>query len=115
MSEREGFLAAITESPDDDTPRLIFADWLDDHDDPLGEFIRLQIALEPLRIPWQTQWDELERVKWLHGIPPGNDHRDPDWPVARQLDREAELLQEHRTNWLGALADLIDGQPDYFS
>ena len=32
--EMLSFLAAVKEAPDDDTPRLILADWLDEHDDP---------------------------------------------------------------------------------
>jgi uncharacterized protein (TIGR02996 family) len=41
----DGFLARICEVPDDDGPRLIYADWLDEQEDPRGEFIRVQIAL----------------------------------------------------------------------
>jgi uncharacterized protein (TIGR02996 family) len=45
MTIRAGFLADIIEHPDD-TPRLICADWLEEHGDPdRAEFIRLQIAL----------------------------------------------------------------------
>ncbi len=44
----DGFLARIRELPDDDGPRLIFADWLDEQGDPRGEFIRVQIALARL-------------------------------------------------------------------
>src|SRR5687768_10081460 len=32
MSDREALLAAIRANPDDDTPRLVFADWLDEHE-----------------------------------------------------------------------------------
>src|SRR5438874_1642322 len=39
----QGFLQAIIESPDDDDHRLIFADWLEERDDPRGEFIRVQV------------------------------------------------------------------------
>lgn len=31
MSDREALLAAIRLHPDEDTPRLVFADWLDEH------------------------------------------------------------------------------------
>src|SRR5262245_25150970 len=31
MSEEDGFLAAIKASPEDDAPRLVYADWLDEH------------------------------------------------------------------------------------
>jgi uncharacterized protein (TIGR02996 family) len=33
MPDEQGFLTAIREAPDDDTPRLVYADWLDDHGD----------------------------------------------------------------------------------
>ena len=43
------FLRDVIENPDDDAPRLIFADWLEDHGDPeRAEFIRLQIEGEKL-------------------------------------------------------------------
>jgi uncharacterized protein (TIGR02996 family) len=32
--ERQPFLRRIIENPDDDAPRLVYADWLDEHDDP---------------------------------------------------------------------------------
>src|SRR5579884_1935214 len=41
------FLAAINAAPRDDAPRLIYADWLDEHGDPeRAEFIRIQFELE---------------------------------------------------------------------
>lgn len=41
-----GFLHAIREVPDDDTPRLVYADWLDENGDHArAEFIRIQIEL----------------------------------------------------------------------
>jgi uncharacterized protein (TIGR02996 family) len=46
MSVNVAFLQAILEAPDDDAPRLIFADWLDEQGDSRrAEFIRLQCAL----------------------------------------------------------------------
>lgn len=38
-------LAAIIEAPDDDAPRLVYADWLQAQGDPRGEFIQLQCQL----------------------------------------------------------------------
>ena len=47
MNDRDAFLAAIIEAPDDDTPRLVFADWLDDHGEAdRAEFVRVQCRLE---------------------------------------------------------------------
>lgn len=42
--EREALYRAVLEAPDDDAPRLVFADFLDETGDPLGQFIRLQMA-----------------------------------------------------------------------
>lgn len=47
----EPFIAAIKYAPDDDAPRLIYADWLDDHGEAdRAEFIRAQIEAEPLAV-----------------------------------------------------------------
>jgi uncharacterized protein (TIGR02996 family) len=46
----EAFLADIIESPDDDAPRLIYSDWLEDHGQAdRATFIRVQIELATLR------------------------------------------------------------------
>lgn len=42
-ADEAAFLAAITAAPDDDTPRLVFADWLEEHGQgPRAAFIRRQ-------------------------------------------------------------------------
>lgn len=43
-----GFMESICSVPEDDGPRLICADYLDEQGDPRGEFIRTQIALHQL-------------------------------------------------------------------
>jgi uncharacterized protein (TIGR02996 family) len=46
MDERGALLAAITREPADDTPRLVYADWLDEHEEhDRAAFIRVQIEL----------------------------------------------------------------------
>ena len=46
MTEREALLAAVYANPDDDTPRLVFADWLQENGEPeRAEFIRVQCEL----------------------------------------------------------------------
>ena len=43
MTEREALMRNVIERPDDDLPRLVLADWLDEHDEPeRAEFIRVQ-------------------------------------------------------------------------
>ncbi len=67
-------LTAVVDSPADDLPRLVAADWLDDRGDPeRAEFIRLQCAVEsetdPKRVrelQWKirTLWNSLEGQLW---------------------------------------------------
>ncbi len=46
MTDRDPFLAAVLENPADDSPRLAYADWLDEHDGCYrAEFIRVQCEL----------------------------------------------------------------------
>ena len=84
MNDVDAFLATIREEPDDDTPRLVFADWLEEHNDPRGEFIRLQCELN----------------RWV----PDVDRR------SALQNRERELLREHRKKWLGSLANLPESR-----
>lgn len=42
MSTEDSFLRKIVEAPNDDTPRLVYADWLEPRGDPRNEFIRIQ-------------------------------------------------------------------------
>ncbi|MFO0879180.1 MAG: TIGR02996 domain-containing protein [Gemmataceae bacterium] len=74
MTEKEAFLADIVEHPDEDAPRLVFADWLEDHDEAeFAEFIRVQCALarekpnHPRRAAWLARETELHghAVAWL--------------------------------------------------
>ena len=45
MTDREKFANDIVNNPADDTVRLVYADWLDEHGEPeRAEFIRVQIA-----------------------------------------------------------------------
>ena len=49
MSHDDAFLEAILDAPDDDAPRLLYADWLDEHGNAdRAEFIRVQCAAERL-------------------------------------------------------------------
>jgi uncharacterized protein (TIGR02996 family) len=80
MTDRSTFLTAIHNDPEDLALRLVFADWLEEHGDPLAEYIRVQCELEPIA-------------------------HDYDDPRAQQLRRrEEELLRQHVKEWLGEAA-----------
>lgn len=73
-------LQTCKESPDDDTPRLVLADWLEDHGDTArAEFIRVQCEAAQLQLA-------AERLDWLGR-------------------REGELLVEAGTEWTQPLID----------
>src|ERR1041385_7859530 len=63
------FLRDIKDDPDDDTPRLILADWLEDRYDPRGQFVRLQVeaALSPEHDPRREELtQEAEDIRNQH-------------------------------------------------
>ena len=68
MTDRIAFLSAIARRPEDDLPRLMFADWLDEHGDPdRAEFIRLQCGASPTDAD-HRRMDELaamHRTAWI--------------------------------------------------
>ncbi len=78
-ASEEGFLQAIIADPENDTPRLIFADWLDEHEQPeRAEFIRLQCRLacldeldpERLRLADRERaLEDLAGQRWQPQIP----------------------------------------------
>lgn len=46
--EAGSLIAAVHEDPNDDSPRLAFADWLEERGNPRAEFIRVQVELANL-------------------------------------------------------------------
>src|SRR5262245_31359864 len=81
VTHEEAFLEDIAEHPDDDAPRLVYADWLDDHGHGAkAEFIRAQCELERLE-----EYDSR----------------------TRELDeRVRQLLKENEQQWLGPIGRL---------
>ncbi len=66
MSNLEaGFQQAITAAPDDDRPRLIYADWLEEQGDPRCELIRLQCRLAALPRGDASRWELEQREEAL--------------------------------------------------
>ncbi|MFO0809138.1 MAG: TIGR02996 domain-containing protein [Gemmataceae bacterium] len=74
MTDRDAFLASIAAAPDDDLPRLVFADWLDDRGDAdRADFIRKQIAGQPSAAPPEEWLGPLARyiyhAEYRRGMP----------------------------------------------
>ena len=69
-SEELAFFAAIADEPLNDAPRLVYADWLDERGDPLGEFIRVLCELHDWDMhPGKARYYELERRERLLSKP----------------------------------------------
>src|SRR5438552_2205450 len=81
MTQDEAFLLAIREAPEENGPRLIYADWLEDNGQPeRAEFIRVQIELA--RVVEAPGWADLQK-------------------------RELALLRAHQAAWLGPLVKVL--------
>ncbi len=80
MNDEASFLTAIKQNPDKDLPRLVFADWLEEHGQSArAEFIRCQI--EEAKFDWR-------------------DARREVWTNRAQI-----LLREWGTQWFGPWAE----------
>lgn len=84
MSEAEVFEKAIIENPDERATYSAYADWLQERDDPRGEFMAVQLALED-ESRSKNERDSLKA-------------------------REAELLKTYEREWLGELAPHFFGR-----
>lgn len=113
MTEDSALLAAVLAHPDEDTPRLVLADWFDEHDEPmLAQALREEPQLVPF-LAALTRWDRaparqtsvyqdgevrpawrtlpaaqlLVRYRHLFPVPPDAPvHFDPDAKPPRQVD-----------------------------
>jgi uncharacterized protein (TIGR02996 family) len=66
MSDEAALLAAIMSHPDEDTPRLVYADWLDENGaSERAEFIRLQIGLARGTLPGRQRGTAEKRCRAL--------------------------------------------------
>lgn len=87
MSDESALLKAILAAPDDDTVRLVYADWLEEHGQPeRAEYIRIECEMTGIH-------DEL-------GFGPN------EWESPRfwELDkRREELYDRHAKNWFAPL------------
>src|SRR5262249_29188021 len=86
-SSGEGILQDILANPGDDTPRLVYADWLDEQGDPArAEFIRAGCELARLG----------------------------EEAAAPLEQRVRELLRGHRKDWVSRLPAWARGGPHWF-
>jgi uncharacterized protein (TIGR02996 family) len=93
MDVQAAILAAVAERPDDDTPRLAYADWLDDHAGDLPDPDAVRARAEFVRVQCE--------LKQLEHLP-----SDIQQYIALSRRRDA-LLPRVRRDLLGPLADAL--------
>jgi len=67
--EEGSFWQAVVAAPGDEATRLVYADWLEERGDPLGEFLRLQCQEKDLERRRQALWAE-HGAAWRASLPP---------------------------------------------
>ena len=86
-AEQRAFWAAIRANPDDDTVRLVYADWLEENgDEARAEFIRVQIEQTGMFSPSALCSDPNDRTL---------------------TKREKRLIARHGERWLQPLYDIL--------
>jgi uncharacterized protein (TIGR02996 family) len=102
MSDEAAFLAAIKANPNDNTTRLVYADWLDERGRPGGEFLRTDCEIAALE-----QREQL-LVKLLDEG--GIDLAEPDYEDTYSYQREllvASLrcaIRDLEDEWMAAVS-----------
>jgi uncharacterized protein (TIGR02996 family) len=92
----EPFLAAIRAEPDEDAPRLVYCDWLEEQGDPVrtarAEFIRWQLAVQVEIMPFGSQNGHTVAVP-------------PEIEFSRMpaVDRQVELYRRYVRAWNGPI------------
>jgi uncharacterized protein (TIGR02996 family) len=119
MSDRDALLAAICAQPDEDTPRLVFADYLDENgESERAAFIRAQVEFartppwEPfaVRVRWRRP-DVFEGGRFLATIPEvdGFHVAWPKLPFRRGFGWALEVRSVGQ--WAGFVEPLFDREP----
>jgi uncharacterized protein (TIGR02996 family) len=108
MGHDDVFLRAIIEDPDDDAPRLVYADWLDEHGQPeRAELIRVECQLGrllgsgPIRHHLECRARQLLCIS--DGVFKFEGH------LSEPLEaRDRDLLAAHGGRWAEPLHGLVD-------
>jgi uncharacterized protein (TIGR02996 family) len=116
--ERAALITAVRENPADRTARLVFADWLEEHDDPGAEYVRTEaelLAHERSTPEWHAAAGRLRDISARSPSPLGG------WEFAADLTRirtkidELTALDTHRqvfgARWPDAGHEYVSNPP----
>src|SRR5262245_55358117 len=90
MSDEDAFLRAIAAGPGDAAPRLVYADWLEEHGDPRAEYLRvIYNAANPKELGTNPRFQELRRSldpEWIMRLEwPGFSIHQPPYKIIRRM------------------------------
>jgi uncharacterized protein (TIGR02996 family) len=113
-SEQQALLWAVIDRPDEDAPRLVYADWLEEHgpaeaDRARAAFIRLQVEAarleeyDPRRLDLESQAEALLNARREDGV-----------PRAWLAGLEGWSVNHHYTGFERGFPTLVTVKPDEF-
>src|SRR5207247_535005 len=106
MTAEDGFVHSILENPDDDAPRLVFADWLKEQGRAAhAELIHVQCALA--RMPKSGRKELAAREKELLAQPEFHPKWPPDVP---KPDMEGSPVLKYVRGFIPTI-HVLDGEP----
>jgi uncharacterized protein (TIGR02996 family) len=110
MSQEKAFLKSISASSSDRTPRLVYADWLEERGDRRAELIRVEKEMRQVPIYSDRYWQLKPQrnklggrtdQKWLQTMKYGTDY-EPVFPeVPAGWEERWRLLREFTERWHG--------------
>jgi uncharacterized protein (TIGR02996 family) len=89
MNDDDAFLAAVRADPEDEAPRLIYADWLQERGDPRGQLIRVEEAMRQLPVFSDRYWQLKPLRNELRAQAP------PGWLEAMRYGTDCEPIFRH--------------------
>jgi uncharacterized protein (TIGR02996 family) len=119
MTDRDALIAAVAADPGDDLPRLVFADWLEEHGDPAqAAFIRGHVELTRMKPNDRRRQKLAEELRaaavryaagWVAPLCEAFGQPAPEWPpdpaggwLTRLTSRAAGTATAHlRPRWAG--------------
>jgi uncharacterized protein (TIGR02996 family) len=119
MSEERSFLQAIRAKTEDRTTRLVYADWLDEHDDARGALIRIEEEIRTTPIYSDRYWElkprhraHLKSIKrsWLKQMGYGGTDYQPVFAdVPTGWKERWRLIREFTERWYQIPVDDVGG------
>ena len=126
MTQEEAFIQAIREAPADDAPRLIYADWLEEHGQAdRAEFIRIQCRLArrsdsdanlvaALAVALRSRADGLMRIHWNEWVGPLRDIVGPRRDRYGESWMGEEFQTAYRPHFVGGFVSMLSLDAERF-